>query len=333
MNIAYVFDDNFASCAAVSLISLLENNPDVGDINIYIFDDGITEESKQNIKSICSQHDAKIYFIDAKQISARLAQLGVQAWRGRYSAYIKLMVSSFVPQDLSRLIVLDADTIVVGDISELNTMDLHGHPCAMALEGIDGNYQLISGVGRSELYNAGVIVYDLPVWRSKKVEERFIDHLTHVRARYMLPEEDPISIVLKDDIERLSPKFNFIAQFYVYATKRYFRRFHWDVLGEHFYSLAELQVARKDPRIYHCIDLFTSRPWYKESIHPYTECYDRYLKMTPWKDKPKKSQKMTTVTKIEYLLRKYLPRPLSDYFYYVAARLYYGPGARKYYKS
>ncbi len=332
MDIAYIFDENFAVCAAVSIVSLLENNKE-DFVSFHIFDDGISENSRKRLEDICSRYNAHISFINAQPISEYLAQLNVQPWRGRYSPYIKLMVSSYVPAEVNRLIVLDADTIVVGGISELAAMSLHGHPCAMALEGIDGNYQLIAGIGRSELYNTGVIVYDLPVWREKNAEARFIEHLSTVRSHYMLPEEDPISIVLKNDVERLSPKYNFITQFYTYATKRYFRRFHWDQLKEHFYTLEELQAARNDVRIYHCIDLFTSRPWFRENIHPYTIHYDRYLKMTPWDNEPKSVQNMTLIPRMEYMFRKYLPKPLSDYFYSIAARLVYGIVAKRFYKT
>lgn len=333
MYIAYVFDENFAACAAVSMVSLLENNKKANGVHFFIFDDGIAEESRKKLCALCDSYKADIVFIDAKPICERMAKFNVQPWRGRYSAYIKLMLSSFLPLEVERLIVLDADTIVVGDIGELCTMDLEGHPCAMALEGIDGRYRFLSGVGNSELYNTGVIVYDLPGWRRKEVEKRFVDHLTTVRSRYMLPEEDAISIVLKGDVKRLAPQFNFITQFQAYATERYFKRFHWDRMGECFYKLEEVQKARKDVRIYHCIDMFTGRPWYAENVHPYTKYYDQFLSMTPWRNIPKHNQKVSYLVRLEYLIKKYSPQPLSDYFYSVAARWVYTTKAKKYYKS
>lgn len=333
MNIVYVFDENFAVCAAVSMVSLLENNKEIQDICFHIFEDGISSKSKERLHCICGKYGAQIIFYDVQPVCAKLEEMNVQPWRGRYSAYVKLMISSFLPQGIERAVVLDADTIVIGDIQELDTMDLHGHPCAMALEGIHGDYQLISGVGKSELYNTGVIVYDLPVWREKKVEERFVNHLTNVCCRYMLPEEDPISIVLRGDVERLRPEYNFIAQYTCFATERYFRRFHWDRLEDKFYTLQQIQQAKKAPRICHCIDMFTSRPWFEENIHPYRDLYDHYLMMTPWKDVPKRKENMSRMAKIEYLIRKYTPYAISNYFYYFAARWVYTKRAKRFYKK
>lgn len=46
MNIFYFSSDLFIEVLAVSLVSLLENNKNCREINIYIVDDGITKEKK-----------------------------------------------------------------------------------------------------------------------------------------------------------------------------------------------------------------------------------------------------------------------------------------------
>lgn len=331
MNIGYVFDENFACCAAVSMTSLMINISVDTKVHFHVFDDGITEESRNNIVQLVNKYKCEVSFYDVNQIVNYLKKLDVHPWRGRYSAYIKLMIEKFLPLDVERFILIDADTIVDGDVSKLETMDLQGHPCAMAFEGVHADYRKISGVGDAALYNTGVIIYDLSVWRKKKVEQRFVEHLKNVSAHYMLPEEDPISIVLKDDIAKLHPKYNFIVQFYLYGTSKYFKRFKWNKMGKNFYALNEVQEAKADVRIYHCIDTFTNRPWNKNNIHPYTELYDKYLNKTPWSAIEKKELKMSLVQKVEYLLRKYLPHRLSIYMYFCAAYLFYTVGAKKFY--
>lgn len=333
MDIGYIFDEGFVCCAAVSMVSLMSNIKDGVEARFHIFDDGITEESRRKIIQLVHNYQHDVYFYEVNKIVNYLEELGVHPWRGRYSAYIKLLIEKFLPASIERFVVIDADTIIDGDISELATMDLEGHPCAMAFEGVYADYRKISGVGDAALYNTGVIVYDLPIWREKRVEERFVDHLKNVSAHYMLPEEDPISIVLKDDIARIHPKYNFITQFYLYGTKKYFRRFKWDTMGEYFYTLNEIEEARRDVRIYHCIDTFTNRPWNKNNVHPYTHLYDKYLKKTPWKNVEKKVLKMSVIQTVEYSLRKYFPERISIYIYFCAAYLFYTVGAKKFYTN
>ena len=333
MNICYVFDESFSSPACVSIFSLLANNQDIDEINFYIFDDGIEKQTKARLSEMIKKYNRMVRFIEVTNIVEKLKNMQVNPWRGRYSAYIKLMLVDFLPQNLQRIIVLDADTIIDGSIKELNEMNLNNHPCAMALEGVHNKYKKYTGLGENELYNAGVIVIDIEKWQEQRVEERLLFHLKEIYAAYMLPEEDPISIVLQKDVERLNPKFNYITIFYYYTTKRYFKRFQWDTLKGCFYTLKELSIAKNDIRIYHCTDTFTNRPWNQNNIHPYTQKYDFYLKQTYLKNEKKKKLKMCFPQKAEYLLRKYLPVPCSKFMYYLAARIYYTSNARVFYKN
>ena len=49
MNIFYFSSDLFIEVLAVSLVSLLENNKNCREINIYIVDYGITKEKKNKL--------------------------------------------------------------------------------------------------------------------------------------------------------------------------------------------------------------------------------------------------------------------------------------------
>ena len=47
MNIVYSADDNYARHAGISIMSLLDNNKISDIINIYIIDNGISEENRK----------------------------------------------------------------------------------------------------------------------------------------------------------------------------------------------------------------------------------------------------------------------------------------------
>lgn len=333
MNIGYVFDDNFACCATISIVSVMANHTNIPNIDFFIFDDGISQNNKDNLRRLVEKYNRNIVFYDIKPIINYLESLNVNPWRGRYSAYIKLLISKLIPTNISRLIILDADTVVDGSIYELHTMNLDNHPCAMSFEGIHADYRTYSGIGTGPLYNTGVIVYDLQTWNEKKIEEKLLFHLKNVNSRYLLPEEDPISIILKNDVKILSPKYNFITQFTLYNTTKYFKRFKWNNMKENFYSLEEVREAGKDVRVFHCIDTFTNRPWHQNNIHPYTSIFDKYYNETFWRNIPKKKKEMTFISQIEYLLRKFLPYKLSIYLYYISARIVYTFNAKRFYKN
>ena len=333
MNIGYVFDENYVCCAAVSIYSLLNNNTTVNPLHFWIFDDGISVKSKNELTKLVNSMNADITFIDVSSLIDKLKHLELQPWRGRYSVYIKLLIGQLLPVELKRITIIDADTIINGSVLELDTMDISPYPCAMALEGIHGEYHKYIHLENSELYNTGVIVYDLQEWRSQNIETQFINHLKNVRSNYMLPEEDPISLVLKKNVYRLAPNFNFITQFYLYNTEKYYKRFGWDKLSAAFYSYNELLDAQNDIRIYHCIDTFTNRPWNKNNFHPYSMLYDHYYNELNYCKIEKKILLMGKIDTLKFLLRKYLPVKLSNYMYYIVARYYYTFKAKKFYNE
>ncbi|MBD5134539.1 MAG: hypothetical protein HDT39_01040 [Lachnospiraceae bacterium] len=333
MNIGYIFDENYIICGAVSIFSLMYNNKEVDEINIYIFDGGISDKSKNQLFQMVHEYRRTVKFIDINNIIQMLKEMDVEPWNGSYTAYVKLMLSNFLPKDINRFIVIDADTVIDGSIEELDKMSLKGHPCAMGLEGIYSRYKKYAGIGNNEHFNTGVIVYDLSVWREKRVEEKLIYHLKNIFGRYMLPEEDPISIILRNDVERLNPKYNYLAQFEIFGTEKYFKRFGWKDAGDKFYSLQDLRNVCDDVVIYHFIDTFTNRPWDENNCHPFSKKYDFYFNKISSVTLKKKKKKMSFSKTIEYYLRLKLPQKLSVYLYYFAAKSVYGIKAKIYYKN
>ena len=333
-NIGYVFDEGFAECAAVSMISIMKNNQMADAINFWILDDGITQKSKERLVSMVEQNGGKIHFADGAKLADRFRKLEVEPWRGRYSAYMKLFVSEFeLPVDVERFLVIDGDTVVVNSIQELFCMDLENHPCAMGLECIPGDYYFISGLGKHELYNAGVILYDVKKWKEMQVENEVIRYIKENGGRYMLPEEDIISRILMDNVKILQPEFNYLTLFDIYNTRKYFKRLLWDELEGYVNNWNELIVARENVKIYHCISTCSNRPWHKNNIHPYTSIYDNYRKDTPWNDDDKIVCKMSLWHKIMFQIRKILPRRLSNYYFYLSNKYSFSAVARKYYQK
>lgn len=328
MDVAYIFDENFAECAIVSIKSLIDTNLK-NNIKLWILNDGISTESLIEIRNMLKSENINYSIIDLSTKKQIFEQLGVTPWRGGYTVYFKIMISALIPQDIKRLIFIDADTVIAGDLSDLENLNLHGHPCAMALEGITGRFHKHSKLGIYELYNSGVIVYDMQKWKEKDVEQRALEYWKKENAKLVLCEEETLSIVLKDDIETLNPKFNFIPQFFFYDSEFYFKKFQWDKLKDRFYSVETVKNAKKDIRVYHCIDTMTGRPWEKGNCHPYKKIYNEYRKKTCFKTMELKEPNLIFRHKVMYKLRKILPHKLSIYFNYLMISYEFGTAVWK----
>ncbi len=333
MNVGYVFDDGFVLPASVSIYSLLENNGHIHDLKLFVLDDNISDNNKNLLLSMVEKFDRVIEFVNISKIKDKLSNTTKYNWHGSYSTYIRLMLNSIFPNCNDRIIMIDADTIVTGNIEALELLDMKDNACAMALEAMPISYYIHSKLGMNKLVNGGLIVIDLKKWSDANAEQKIIDFIVNVREKNMLTDEDVLSAVFKDKISIIPPKYNFLAQYTCYSNKFFYKFFGWKKLYENnaFYSLDDLIEAKNDPVILHCIDMHTNRPWHSNNNHPFSGLFDSYLAKTPWDNSDKNVKSMSMVAKIEFFLRKYLPGRLSDYYYACVLRLYYGIGAKKYY--
>lgn len=334
MNIVYVFDENYVKYAGISIYSLLENNKkNVKSLSFYLFYDKVSRESRDILEKMIEEYGSSVYWYNIIKIIKELEEKGVTKWRGSYTPYIKILCCNQIKEDIDRLLIIDADTLVVGALDELDYMELNGNPCAMAFEGITGYYKKYIGLKNGKNFNAGVLLIDAKVWKQQKVEERFLEHLKTICSQYIHPEQDAISIVLQNQVTILPVKYNYISQHVFYTTPLYYLLFRRKSKNNEFYSMKEVLGAKNDLRIIHYIDTFTGRPWHKNNINPFNIEYDFYAEKTPWKNEkiPLPSDSMTE--KIEYKLRHILPSKISDFFYFVCHHLFYTILTKKYYSK
>ena len=117
-----------------------------------------------------------------------------------YMVLMRAALSKIFPE-IDRILSLDVDTLVVGDISELWDMDLGDCLLAMAQEKHAG-YRPYGPT----YYNAGVMVQDLAGLRETGMEDILINAINHERFRYN--EQDAINKYCASMIKDLDPKYN-----------------------------------------------------------------------------------------------------------------------------
>ena len=62
MNIVYSSSDSYAPIAGVSIMSLLHNNTDADEINIYMIDNNISDENKKRFENMVDKFGRKYCF-------------------------------------------------------------------------------------------------------------------------------------------------------------------------------------------------------------------------------------------------------------------------------
>ena len=127
LTILYQSDDNYAAFMGVSICSLLENNKSAEEISIYIIDDSISKNNKELLLEMVQAYSRELFFISGevvlndKEITDIFAYTGM---RKNTHSYLKLFLDKIMPDCSGRVIYIDCDTAVTGNIQELITLDM-----------------------------------------------------------------------------------------------------------------------------------------------------------------------------------------------------------------
>lgn len=305
MNILYQFSETYAPFAGISITSLLMNNQ--GDIHFFLLTPAIGTADLQKIQDTIESFGQRYTIVETTDLDEKLTELDFPKYRGSYTTNYKLFIADLITSDVERILYIDSDTVVTGDISELFEMDMGDHCVAMVTDSICNNVKILKGFQKEDYYcNAGVILFNIPVWNAAGIEGKIVAHLMETHERYASPDQDLINLIVGRDILKLHPRYNLQPLHYAYSDKTYFNYYH----PVAYYSAEEIQEARNHPAIMHTFRFIGEYPWHKGNVHPQVSFFDEYLRKSQWSDYQKSPSDIGRVHKMEKVLYKILPRSL-----------------------
>lgn len=237
--IFYACDDAFVKFTIVSLASVIANASKDKLYKVYVLHAGISEQMKRQTIELENENFI-IEFIDVKE---QLDLLGKNLpLRDYYSktTYFRMFIADMFPE-YDKVIYIDSDTIVLGDLAELFNTDLKGnlvgacHEQAMVQTEVYGNYvEKVMGINRNNYFNAGMILINCALFRKERVMEQFIE-LLGVYNFVVTQDEDYLNVICHNRVLWLSAGWNV------------------EVYGE-------LPVKEEDIKIIHYI--MVAKPWH-----------------------------------------------------------------------
>ncbi len=317
-NICYATDDNYIMQAAVSITSLLQNNQR-HSIHLYILDNNISPQSRDLLTGHVKKYGQKIAFCSVNEKLDALAGTEVNSYGGygSYAAYARIFIRELLPPEIDRVLYIDCDTLICGDIEELYNWNLNGRTLGAVKDINSSKYHLTIGLPTSDCYfNSGVLLIDLNQWDIHRYLPKIIHHITHVRARYQNVDQDIINIVAHNDICTVSPKYNHIIPIDTLGWK--YLCYITDKTPEQYYDSATSREAAYNPVIIHFTYFFTGRPWFSNSMNrKWDGIWNDYLEMTPWSSYVKHRQKFRFVEKVQRVIlgSRVLPDGLTAVLY------------------
>ena len=143
----------------ISMISLFKNNISIKELTVYLLGEDISDENKNIILGIAEEYHRSVFIIDVPKIDIPQSLVSV---RWPLSAYTRLYSGELLTSYVERVLYLDCDTIVKGNISELQTINISGKIVYGVKDCISKNYKKNIGLAKDDIYvNAGVLLFNL----------------------------------------------------------------------------------------------------------------------------------------------------------------------------
>lgn len=279
MNIVYTVDNNFVPQLAAGMCSIMENNRASEQIDFYVIGLGISDKSKQMLNNFAELYNRKITIIEMQEIKSYLDfEFDTSGWSDIVLA--RLLIGDILPDDVERVLYLDGDTIVRGNLDELWEIDMKHCVIGASIEPTVPKDRLKNlDMAETDFYvNAGVLLIDLAKWRKEDIGNKIIEFYKARGGKLFANDQDAINGALKGRILPISPKYNF-CNIYNQYPYRYLKK----LMGPaKYFSEKVFKEAVANPVIIHYLG--EERPWRAGNTHKYRKDYKNYLDRTPWKD-------------------------------------------------
>lgn len=191
--IIFACDERYAMPLATTLRSLAEANRNVWPLDIHLLSDAFSESTLKRVLNSLPSEAATI-----RQVDVDLRLFGEFSNSLPYcskTTYARLLIPRIFPSDVSRVLYLDSDVLVLGDLAPLWETELDGAVAGAVLDDwldplLKCGDPRIEGIPRVRNYfNAGVLLIDLQLWRRESISERGLDYLKRCRHTYYADQD------------------------------------------------------------------------------------------------------------------------------------------------
>lgn len=259
--IFFAIDDAYTPFLAVALQSIIENADKSYNYCIKVLHTNVKEEHKKQILKYESEN-VNIEFVD---LSYYIEKVQDKLYTRDYytnTTYFRLFLPELYPQ-YDKVLYLDSDIIVVGDIAELYHTDMGTNLVAAAPDDIiqynkvfQDYAELVVGVAKYEQYfNAGVLLMNLDELRKFNFQEKFLYLLGTVKFS-VAQDQDYLNRLCKGRVTFISHD--------------------WDVM-----PYVNEETKPEDIKLIHYN--FAYKPWHFEDV-TYNEYFWKYAKKTEFYD-------------------------------------------------
>ena len=258
INLGIAFDQNYVRHFFALFTSILHSNKQ-NHIVIHAIITGLSAAEKENIKTYAGENGAEVIFYEIDEDFVKKFVL-TSHWSS--AAYYRLFFPLLVPEEVKKLLYLDTDIIVVGDLATLYNTDVTGHAVAAVYDNWVKTAPQLGITEEGNYFNSGMMLINIPLWKEQKVSEHVFDYLAKYPERINYVDQCGLNAVLINNWLKLDWRFNVLHSRIPEAMSR-----------------KEKKAFLADKVILHYT---LDRPWKMLCRNPYRDLYHKYLKLSPF---------------------------------------------------
>jgi lipopolysaccharide biosynthesis glycosyltransferase len=302
LHIAYSSDNNYVPFLGTSIVSLLENNKIFKNITLHILSINIAKESKTKLESLVENYDREVVFYDFSNLKDRLDGISIESIA--ISSYARLFLTDVLPDEITRIIYLDCDSIITGSYEELWSTPIEGHYIMGVKDVIPDFFKDSIGLDKNDNYvNAGMLYMNIEKMKENNAKKMINEFMNSFDGEIPHHDQGVMNGLYSKSCEILHPKYNCMTPFTLMSSEQL--RIFYNI--NEFYSDEELNEAVENPIFIHFTESYLTRPWVKGSKHPFVNEFLKYKAMTPWHDVSAISDNRSFKLKFVAFLFKLLP--------------------------
>lgn len=262
IDIVLCTDENYAAYCSVVMVSALKNTVCPEMFHFHVLTPNLTSLSQEKMNSLVTEYGAKLSIYEADtgffdSVKADLGRFGI-------GTLLRLYMDHYLPQECERVIYLDCDLLILGDLAKLSNVNLNGN----VVGGVPDLCSPQTFKSREyEYFNAGVLVIDLGLWREKNIAQLALDYLSNHNAKYL--DQDALNYIFQGQWKILDISWNMQPAAYTAYDKKY-----------DYIPRKQIEEAVHFPNIVHFIG--PVKPWHANCTHPLQQLFLDFSNFTPW---------------------------------------------------
>ena len=206
MDIVFICDEEYAIPTAVAIKSIEETNK--GKKSIYIVSPSLKEETKLFLKSLENNSTSINVLIYKKEVK----EFAIQGLHVSPAAIIKFDLPHIF-RDKNKILYLDSDILVRGDITPLFSIDIENNYAAVVKDFKPLTYkpsQLVKlNVFHTAYFNSGVMLLNLEKLRKDGIRDKLYKYRASGINYFM--DQDALNVIFAENVKYLDLKWNTIS--------------------------------------------------------------------------------------------------------------------------